>query len=166
MAIVQTIAIGAGAIAMLGAGTFLAPRNVHVERTVSADVAAKEVIRLASSNSLYQTFNPFKDTDPNLKIELFGPESGVGSGFNFESKDGKGSITVAEVTDTHVLYQLDLGPMGTPTQMISAKDGELVWSMDLDMGNNPIGRVMGLFMDRMVGSTFEKGLTNLANVAA
>lgn len=166
MALVQTIAIGAGVIAMAGAGTFLAPRDVHVERTVAADVAAPEVIRLASSNALYQSFNPFKDTDPNLKIELFGPESGVGSGFHFESKDGKGSIVVKEVTDTYVLYQLDLGPMGTPTQTISVKDGKLTWYMDADMGNNPIARVMGLFMDKMVGESFEKGLTNLAQVAA
>ena len=35
----------------------------------------------------------------------------------------------------------------------------------MTFGANPIGRVMGLFMDRMIGGTFDAGLANLARVA-
>lgn len=166
MAIVTTLAIGTGVLASAGASTFLAPRNVHIERKTKADVVPADVVRFASSNALYQEFNPFKDSDPNLQVELFGPEAGVGSGFHFKSKDGNGTCTITDVTATSVTYQLDLGPMGKPVQKISVRGDTLVWEMDLDMGNNPIGRIMGLFMNRIVGPSFEKGLANLAQVAA
>jgi len=77
---------------------------------------------------------------------------------------------VAHVTADQVTFDLDLGPLGQPTQAISAVavDGgaEVTWRMDMDLGMNPVFRVMGLFMDDMIGSNFELGLANIADVAA
>ncbi|MEL6523790.1 MAG: polyketide cyclase, partial [Pseudomonadota bacterium] len=88
----------------------------------------------------------------------------------FESKDGAGQQTVAAVTSDRVIFDLDLGPLGQPTQAISAVavDGatEVTWSMNMDLGMNPVFRVMGLFMDDMIGPNFELGLANIADVAA
>ncbi len=36
----------------------------------------------------------------------------------------------------------------------------------MDLGINPVLRVMGLFMDGMIGPSFELGLANIADVAA
>ena len=157
-------------VAALAVSTFALPRHVSIERTAVIDAAPEAVIELASSNTGYQAFNPYKDLDPNLKVEMFGPTSGVGSGFAFESKDGAGQQTVASVTAHQVVFDLDLGPLGQPTQAISAVavDGasEVTWSMDMDLGMNPVFRVMGLFMDGMIGPNFELGLANIADVAA
>jgi hypothetical protein len=157
-------------VAVLAAATQALPRHVSIERTAMIDVAPKAVIELAASNSGYQAFNPYKDLDPNLQVEMFGPEIGVGSGFTFESKDGAGQQTVASVTAEQVVFDLDLGPLGQPTQAISAVavDGatEVTWSMEMDLGRNPVFRVMGLFMDGMIGPKFELGLANIADVAA
>ena len=146
------------------------PRHVSIERTALIDAVPEAVIELAASNTGYQAFNPYKDLDPNLKVEMFGPASGVGSGFSFESKDGAGQQTVASVTADQVVFNLDLGPLGQPTQAISAVavDGatEVTWTMDMDLGMNPVFRVMGLFMDGMIGPNFELGLANIADVAA
>ena len=154
----------------LAVATLALPRHVSIERTVMIDVAPEAVIELAASNTGYQTFNPYKDLDPDLKVEMFGPGSGVGSGFSFESKDGAGQQTVASVTADQVTFDLDLGPLGQPTQAISAiaVDGatEVTWTMDMDLGMNPVFRVMGLFMDDMIGPNFELGLANIADVAA
>jgi hypothetical protein len=38
--------------------------------------------------------------------------------------------------------------------------------MNADMGFNPIGRVMGLFMDGMQGPIFDTGLANLNKALA
>lgn len=165
MALSQVLTIGAGFISLAVAATYLVPKHVHVERSqfVKADPAA--VLALAASNVGYQQFNPYKATDPNLKIELFGPESGIGSGFKFEGKEGKGTQTVAAITDNKVVYHIDLGAMGKPTQTIEVKavDGgtQVTWSMDADMGMNPLARVIGLFMDKMMGKVFTSGLNNL-----
>ena len=77
---------------------------------------------------------------------------------------------MASVTQDQVIFDLDLGPLGQPTQAISvvAVQGatEVTWSMDMDLGVNPVFRVMGLFMDGMIGPNFELGLANIADVAA
>ena len=168
MTISTIIAGGIAAIAVLGAATLLLPRHVHIERQAVLSASPQDVLALAAGNEAYQRFNPYKTVDPTLKIKLFGPKLGVGSGFEFDGKDGKGRQTVAAVTDGSVRYDIDLGSMGQPTQMISAVanvDGTLVtWSMNMDLGYNPIFRVFGLFMGAMVGQTFEQGLDNLASV--
>lgn len=157
-------------IAALAVTGLALPRNVSIQRTALIDAAPEAIIELAASNTGYQAFNPYKDLDPNLQVEMFGPASGVGSGFSFQSKDGAGQQTVASVTANQVVFDLDLGPLGQPTQAISAVaiDGatEVTWSMDMDLGMNPVFRVMGLFMDGMIGPNFELGLANIADVAA
>ena len=157
-------------VATLAVATLALPRHVSIERSAVIDAAPEAVIAMASSNAGYQAFNPYKDLDPNLQVEMFGPDSGVSSGFSFESKDGAGQQTVASVTADQVVFDLDLGPLGQPTQAISAVaiDGttEVTWTMDMDLGMNPVFRVMGLFMDDMIGPNFELGLANIADVAA
>lgn len=165
MAILDILAIAAGVATCAVATTFLAPRKIHIERSEVIDATPSEVIALAASNSGYQRFNPYCNSDPDLKIELYGPDQGVGSAFRFNGKDGKGTQTVEKVTDNQVIYAIDLGPMGKPTQSITVAPVEngtqVTWSMDADMGVNPIFRVFGLFMDRMMGKTFITGLNNL-----
>ncbi len=157
-------------MAALAVAALALPRHVSIERTAIINAAPEAVIELAASNTGYQAFNPYKNLDPNLSVEMFGPASGVGSGFSFESKDGAGQQTVASVTTDQVVFDLDLGPLGQPTQAISAVavDGatEVTWSMDMDLGMNPVFRVMGLFIDGMIGPNFELGLANIADVAA
>lgn len=163
-------AYSVGTLAVAAIASLALPRHVSIERTAMIDAAPEAIIALAVSNTGYQTFNPYKDLDPNLQVEMFGPASGVGSGFSFESKDGAGQQTVAAVAADQVTFDLDLGPLGQPTQAISAIaiDGatEVTWTMDMDLGMNPIFRVMGLFMDGMIGPNFELGLANIADVAA
>lgn len=159
-----------GGLAALSVATMALPRHVSVERAATLKAAPEAILALAASNEGYQTFNPYMSIDPELRIDLFGPATGVGSGFHFDSKDGTGSQTVSNVTAEQVTYAVDLGPLGQPTQSISAvpaDDGtKVVWRVDADMGFNPVFRIMGLFMDGMMGPTFELGLENLRQAVA
>lgn len=132
------------------------------------EVAPEVVLDLAASSKGFQKFNPYLTSDPDLKIEAFGPQSGIGSGFRFDGREGKGTQTVAQVTENSVRYDIDLGAMGRPVQQITvtrSSRGTLVeWAMEMDLGFNPVSRVFGLFLDGMVGKTFEQGLENLAAV--
>lgn len=165
MALAQTLTIAAAGIGLLTAATFLLPRDVVVERTAVVQAAPADIIARASSNTGYQSFNPYASADLDLKITHFGPERGVGSGFHFEGKDGKGQQTVSTITDTSVTYAIDLGAMGQPTQTLTvlpvANGTKVTWTMQADMGLNPIKRTFGLFMDKMIGKTLEQGLSNL-----
>ncbi len=94
----KKIALGTAAVLSLAvATTFALPRHVTIERSATMNAAPDAIIEFAASNAGYQSFNPYRDLDPNLSVELFGPSSGVGSVFSFESKDGAGQQTVAAV---------------------------------------------------------------------
>ena len=41
----------------------------------------------------------------------------------------------------------------------------MTWTVTTDMGFNPVFRVFGLFMDRMLGKTYELGLKNINALA-
>ncbi len=144
---------------------FLLPRRLVVHRTAIIDSEPNALITLASSSDGYQRFNPYLSSDPSLKIQSFGPANGVGSGFYFDGKEGKGSQTIARITPKSVHYDIDLGPMGRPEQILSfdtsSSGTEVSWKMLMDFGFNPIARIFGLFLDRMVGSKIELGLANL-----
>lgn len=167
MTIWTILAGGVGVVALLGAGTLLLPKNVHVERHAKIAASPETILEMAASNHGYQKFNPYLTSDPELSIRPFGPDRGVGSGFHFDGKEGRGTQTVSEVTANSVRYAIDLGAMGKPVQEISAQglpDGtQVTWTMDMDLGFNPVARVFGLFIDGMVGKTFEQGLDNLAS---
>lgn len=166
MTLTQILLSGLAGIAVLAVGTIVfLPREITVTRTGTVQAAPQDIVALAASNTGYQTFNPYRSTDPDLKIAVFGPDTGVGSGFRFEGKEGNGTQTVAAVDATSVRFDIDLGAMGKPTQMISAVShdigSQVTWEMHADLGFNPVARVMGLFMDGMIGPTFERGLQNL-----
>lgn len=161
--------IAGGVLTLVISATYMIPSAVHVERTAIIDADPDEVLALAASTEGFQRINPYASVDPDLKITPFGPASGVGSGFHFDGKDGKGSQTVVEITANKVRYAIDLGPMGQPTQAITVAPApggtKVTWSMDTEMGMNPIARVFGLFMDRMMGANFVRGLQNMAEAA-
>ncbi|MEL7214534.1 MAG: SRPBCC family protein [Pseudomonadota bacterium] len=158
--------IAAGTLAALALGALLLPRTVTVTRSGHVSLSPAEVIAMASSSDGYQRFNPYCSTDPNLKITPFGPAAGVGSGFAFEGKEGKGTQTVTDVTRSEVHYLIDLGAMGKPRQVIrataSGTGSEITWTVTSDLGMNPIFRIFGLFMDGMLGKVYERGLRNMA----
>ena len=169
MTIATIAATAATALVALSALPFALPADVHVERSAVIDAAPETLYGLIASNEGYQSFNPYKSADPDLKIALHGPASGVGSGFDFDGKDGTGRQVIAAVEPNRAVHMdIDLGAMGQPTQSFLLEPVEggtrVTWGMDMSFGKNPIGRVFGLFMDRMVGGTFDKGLENLARV--
>ncbi|MEM6384731.1 MAG: SRPBCC family protein [Pseudomonadota bacterium] len=166
MTIVYTIVAVIAAIALFA---LLLPRKVVVSRQADVEMCPEDVIARVASTEGFQTFNPYFTTDPDLKITPFGPAEGKGSGFRFEGKEGKGTQTVIDVTATRVTHLIDLGAMGKPVQTIEAKamdkGARITWTVTSDMGFNPIFRIFGLFMDRMLGKTYELGLNNIAALA-
>lgn len=166
MTILYTIVAIIAAIALIA---LLLPRKVVVTRNANVAMRPEDVIARVASTEGFQTFNPYCTTDPDLQITPFGPEEGVGSGFRFEGKEGKGTQTVTAVTANSVTHLIDLGAMGKPVQTIEAKGTDtgayVTWTVTSDMGFNPIFRIFGLFMDRMLGKTYELGLKNIEALA-
>ncbi|MEL6920617.1 MAG: SRPBCC family protein [Pseudomonadota bacterium] len=164
------LTIGAIAVAAIVAVPFVLPSSRTVERSAIIEAPAEKVFALVASNEGYQSFNPYKVKDDKLKITMHGPSSGVGSGFAFDGKDGKGTQTIIALEENKsVTMQIDLGPMGKPvskfTLVPTNGNTEVTWTTRSDFGFNPIGRVVGLFLDGMLGPVYELGLDELNKAA-
>jgi carbon monoxide dehydrogenase subunit G len=107
-----------------------------------------------------------------MVISYSGPASGVGSGWSWQSKsegDGKMSFTAAE-PDRRVAFDLYFADFGTRSSgtIDLAPEGagtRVTWSINGNMGKNPLFHWLALVGDKMVGPDFEAGLANLKALA-
>lgn len=139
-----------------------------ISRHGHVDATPGQILSLVGNTEGFTSINPHKTADPKLQIIPVGPTTGVGSGFSFRGKGGKGTQTVASVADTFVDYAIDMGTMGRSTQRITAlpvPDGgcDVEWTMTLHAGRNPMLRIFGLMAGRILGPTLETGIRNLAD---
>lgn len=146
MPLMTNLAIAASLAALVGAAPLALPSRVLVERSATIDA------------------------DPDLDIVLSGPEFGPGSAFAFDGRDGTGTQTITSMRqDRQVVMQINLGARGRPVQTFdltpTAAGTEVRWSVDSDLGLNPVARIFGLFLEGMVGPTIERGLENLSTAA-
>jgi len=156
-----------GMTTLLILASFLLPRQVHVERTIMVDAPANIIYNQVNTLKNWENWSPWHKLDPEMTLVYSGPASGVGSKYIWESKKvGSGALTITESHHhSFIATEMDFMEQGTATSNFRFEPlnggTQVTWSMDTDMGLNPISKYMGLFMDRMVGADFEKGLANL-----
>jgi hypothetical protein len=167
------ILIVVGLVALLAVSAYLLPRNVVIERSTTIDALAEEIFPLVNSLKRGQEWSPWLDRDPETQIVFDGPDAGVGASMEWTSDhpevgSGRQEIT-SSTPDQRVETALDFGGQGTATawfDLVPEGSGTaLTWGLDADMGNNPIGRWMGLMMDGWVGTDYEAGLANIKALA-
>lgn len=158
-------------VALLAVVGLLLPRTVHVERSARIAKPPAVVFPLVNSMARFNEWSPWKELDPNARMTVSGPAEGVGSSLHWEgnSQIGVGSDTIIEsVQDRRVGLALEFGGgRSTAALSLAAEEpGTLVtWTLEMDLGANPLFRYMGLFMDRLIGPDFERGLSRLKALA-
>jgi hypothetical protein len=60
---------------------------------------------------------------------------------------------------------MDMGSIGSMTLEPAAAGVKVVWVDAGELGMNPVHRWFGLFLDRIIGPDFERGLNNLKRLA-
>jgi effector-binding domain-containing protein len=161
------IALGAILILALVVGLLL-PRHVKVERSVLIDRPASLVFATVNSFQLFPKWSPWQDLDPNMHQTMEGARDGVGAKlvWSGNAKVGSGTqLITASVPDRSVASDLDFSGMGIAKSLIAlTPEGAMTratWSLDIDMGGNPVGHYFGLTMDGMIGKDFASGLAKL-----
>jgi hypothetical protein len=162
------------AVAALVAYAASKPDVFRIERSKSIDAPAERIYPLVSNLKQMNTWNPFVEPDPNIRIEYRGPEAGKGAVHTWSGNRnvGEGSI---EITDAVPNSKVDMRLlMLKPMKADNAVSFTLVpnggmttvtWAMS---GRQPfIGKLVSTFIDceRMVGGQFEKGLASLKSIA-
>lgn len=166
------------AIALIGVA-FVLPNTAHLERSITINRPGSEVFAVLNNMHRFNAWSPWFDLDPNAKYTWSGPDNGVGSKLSWVgNKDvGSGSMEIKESKPSDALkIALDFGDMGKADSHFalapSAAATKVTWSFDSDAplafdGKfvwNVIGRYMCLFMDKMVGADYDKGLAKLKSL--
>jgi uncharacterized protein YndB with AHSA1/START domain len=159
------------ALVLFGGGLLLSPKY-HIERSVVVAAPPAKAYALVADPHRWKEWTVWNRRDPAMAIEYFGAASGAGSGWAWKSTsegDGKMTLTAAE-PDQRVAYDLFFPEFNSTStgdlRFVAEGSGTRVsWSMNGDMGSNPLMRWMTLMMDGMVGKDFDAGLANLKALA-
>jgi uncharacterized protein YndB with AHSA1/START domain len=150
------------------------PDAFRIQRSTGISAPAERIFPLIANLKSMNTWNPFVEPDPAIKIAYSGPDSGKGAAHTWSgnSKVGEGRIEVTDaVPSSRVAMQLDmLKPMEAHnavefTLQPNGKTTTVTWAMS---GRQPfMAKLMTIFIDcdKMVGSQFERGLGKLKALA-
>jgi len=159
------------AVGLFAVGAML-PSTFSVSRSVLVAAPADKVYALVADPRAWKQWSVWNRRDPAMKIEYSGPESGVGAAWAWHSEsegDGKMTFTAAEPRQLvgFDLYFPDFGTTSKGTLRFAPEAGgtRVTWSMDGDMGKNPLYHWFALGADNMIGPDFAGGLANLKAVA-
>ena len=160
-------------IVLLVVVAYLLPRHVRVERTATIKSSPEIVFGQVNILKNWEQWSPWHKIDPKMKLEYNNIPSGKGASYSWQSEVknvGNGKLTITKVVPFDTI-DVEMNFMNEGIALggynFKQKDSAvlLTWWMDADMGNNPIGRWMGLMMDRMIGKDFEKGLNSIKTIS-
>jgi len=174
MSVFKVLLLGlVGLLALLCGVGFLLPQQVHVERDTLIAAPPATVFTIVNSYKRFNEWSPWAEIDPGASTTISGAPRGVGARMAWKGdpkKVGEGSQEItASVPYSAIQVDLDFGEHGLAKSAWSftpeAEGTRVVWSVDCDMGMNPVTRYFGLFMDGMIGKDYERGLTKLKTLA-
>jgi hypothetical protein len=156
----------------------LLPSSRHLTNSVETNRKMPIVFDTLNSVRRFKDWNPAVAGDPNIKIRLSGPESGVGAQVSWDSTEealGKGSwkITASE-PNKRIEYAIEDIDRGTnkrsefsfkPTGK-GGRNIQITQTYDVDYGWNLLGRYSGLYVTSNIGERMKLGLQSLSNMLA
>lgn len=161
-----------GLVVVLAVGGMFLSGTFQVTRSTVVAAPAEKIYPLVAEPRRWKDWSVWNQRDPGMAITYSGPESGVGAVWEWKSKsegDGRMTFTAAEPGQRAAfeLYFPDFGTTSKGELLLAPEGGgtRVTWTMNGDMGKNPLFRWMGLMMDGMVGKDFEAGLANLKKLA-
>jgi effector-binding domain-containing protein len=162
-----------GIIAVLVLVAYLLPKTYKVERNTFIKSNPVVIYGLTSNFQQWHLWVPWtKEVDSTAVFEMTGPAAQVGTSWVWNGEIlGNGEMILKEVLPGQLVgYDLafDQGKYRSKGKIVIENQGDstkVSWIDEGDLGYNPINRYFGLFMGRMMGPDFEKGLAKLKKVA-
>lgn len=165
-------------VVVLAVGGFAAvvamqPGTLHVERSREMAAAPEDVWPHVADYQSFVNWNPWKEMEPNAKVEISDPSTGVDAWYTWHGEvTGQGKMTTKSVQPPNLIVQelTFIEPMASVCETRFAIDAtaggsKVTWSFTQEL--DFMGKAFGLFvdMDAMLGADFDKGLGKLAAVA-
>lgn len=148
-------------------------QNVSVSRSIVVNAPVDNVFDQFNDINKRLAWSPWEAQDSTMVSTLGEITKGVGAGYSWTSEEsGNGKLWYTEVVPNQLIETaLQFGgPEDEPSRGLvifkEAEDGvQVTWEVHMDMGNNPLMRIMGRYMDDIVGTTFENGLASMKDIA-
>jgi hypothetical protein len=146
---------------------FFFPREYRIERSIVTKVKPEVVMAQVGDLKAWKNWGAWQERDPAMKMSYAPVTTGVGAWSAWESaKEGNGKMTITAQTPTKVAYLLEFPDMGAKSNgsvelFAEAGGTRVVWVDAGDLGNNPVNRWFGLFLEKIIGPDFERGLANM-----
>ena len=146
------------------------PSKVHVERSMTYKSKPDTLFTLINDLKLWDKWSPWHQIDPvNTKWTFSENTVGEGAWYSWTSPNGNvgnGKLVITKSEpNKYIANDMFFEDMDKSTSEFifteSAEGTKLTWTLDADMGINPVGKFFGVMMDKMVGPDYEKGLNNL-----
>lgn len=146
---------------------FFFPREYRIERSLAMKARPEAVVPQFADLRAWKNWSAWHERDPNMKLSYSAQSTGIGAWSAWESKkEGTGKMTITKLGPNRVDYALEFIDVGMRSSgaMEVAPDPagvRVVWSTSGDLGMNPVNRWFGLFLDKWIGTDFERGLANM-----
>ena len=164
--------IAGGLVALFLIVAAVLPSSYRITRTVEIETPAEMIYPLVVNLPNWPKWDPFTEQEPTAKSTFVGEPGTIGSEWSWVGEViGTGSMTVEEVVPNR--YIRSRMEMIAPQPMVAqdlwdftptASGTKVTWTVQGDL-DYPMGRIFGLFMESLMGSTFEKGLANLKRLS-
>ncbi len=153
---------------LLFGGGLLLSGKFSVVRSTVVQAPPDKVYSLLADPRRWKEWSAWNRRDPTMQITYSGPSSGSGAVWAWKSAsqgDGRMTFTTAEPGKRlgYELYFPDFGTTSTGDFALEASGTgtKVSWSMNGDMGSNPLYHWFALLSDRMIGKDFDEGLAQL-----
>lgn len=156
-------------VLVLGVVGLFLPAQVHVERRIDIAAPAGEIYSVITDFRQFNQWSPWADLDPDATYEITGPDRAIGSTFAWYSDKpevGNGSQTITALEqDRSMALRLEFEGQKPANSLFTLADSgsrtTVTWALDTDLGANPFMHYFSLFLDQLVGPSFDDGLTRL-----
>ncbi len=162
----------AALVLLLVVVAFFLPQTYRTERSVVINAKPETVYAQLADLKAWKNWSAWHERDPAMKLSYSEKPTGIGAWSAWESKtEGNGKMTFTAVEPakkvTYTLEFPDMNMVSTGSLELQPASGGVraVWVTAGDLGMNPMNRWFGLFLDKMIGPDFEKGLAKLKGLA-
>ena len=171
------ISLAIVAVLFLVVGLVL-PSSRHLSEQVETNRKMTIVYDTLNSFRRFKDWNPLVLRDPRMKLQLSGPESGVGATLTYDSENpqlGHGSYKiVASEPGQGVTYAIDNPQRGSDKKSKfslkqsghAGRNVQITETYEVNYGWDLLGRYTGMYVRSHVGDDMKMGLQRLSNMLA
>lgn len=155
------------------------PAQVHVERSIEIHRPVSTVFSIVNGFETFSAWSPWLLRDPVMQYEVSGPDSGPGARLEWTGAPRRVGSGWQEISYSEpyrlvrVDVQLDQQSIARMSFLVEriAGGARLTWGFDQDLsaGKGITGGILapyfGLFVDRWIGTNYERGLLRLKQFA-